>query len=63
MTLTSSAAGYASDIPRSCIAFYHTQIGMQPKREIEEQLRSCETRIVSCTDTVEISCSMLHGEY
>ncbi|KAG1882049.1 P-loop containing nucleoside triphosphate hydrolase protein, partial [Suillus tomentosus] len=47
-----------SDIPRSCIAFYHAKIGTKRKRQIEEELQSGEIRIVSCTDAVGMGCDM-----
>lgn len=35
-----------------CVAFYHAKVGEARKRELEEKLRTGETRILVCTDAV-----------
>lgn len=42
----------AEGIPTSCVAFYHAKVGEKRKRELEDDLRTGEIRILVCTDAV-----------
>ena len=39
-------------MPEDTVSFYHSKIGHDRKRELEEKLRSGEVRILVCTDAV-----------
>ncbi|KAJ7310179.1 P-loop containing nucleoside triphosphate hydrolase protein [Mycena albidolilacea] len=45
-------------IPKSAIGFYHAKIGTARKRELEQELRDGEVRILCCTDAVGMGCDM-----
>ncbi|KAJ7869594.1 P-loop containing nucleoside triphosphate hydrolase protein [Mycena olivaceomarginata] len=49
-------------IPDDCISFYHAKVGQAQKRNLEEQLRKGEIRVLFCTDAVGMGCDMRNIE-